>query len=174
MFKDSGLDALICDNYVDAHFISYLEYKNPKKCRFVRIDAEIDEVLKSENSDSDGEAIVELFKNVLGENRVEIKAEKLKNAKIPAIINANEFMRRMSEINGFYGMEETDTMKNASLIVNLTNPVVSSLLIQSQDKQEKIVKQIYYLALLSYKKLSPEELAEFVNISGDLLFEYSK
>ena len=174
MFKDSGLDAIICDNYVDAHFISYLEYKNPKKCRFVRIDAEVDEALKSEGGAEDGKAVVELFKKILGEGCIDVKAEKLKNAKVPAMINANEFMRRMSEMNGFYGMEETDSMKNASLIVNLTNPVVSVLLNQPLEKQNKIVKQIYYLALLSYKKLSPEELAEFISVSGEMLFEYSK
>ena len=46
LFKDAGLDAVLCDAYIDTHFISYIEYKNPKKCRFVRIDADIDNALK--------------------------------------------------------------------------------------------------------------------------------
>lgn len=39
MFKEAGLDAIVCDAYIDPHFISYIEYKNPRRCRFVRIDA---------------------------------------------------------------------------------------------------------------------------------------
>ena len=41
-------------------------------------------------------------------------------------------------------------------------------------RQELIVNQIYYLAMLSFKKLSPEELSDFVTKSTELLFDYSK
>ena len=103
-----------------------------------------------------------------------MKAEKFKSGKVPAIVNVEEFMRRMSEMNGFYGMEEIDPAKNATLILNLTNPVVSGLLKQTEEKQKFIVDQIYYLAMLSYKKLSPEELSDFLEKSAELLFDYSK
>ena len=83
-------------------------------------------------------------------------------------------MRRMSEMNGFYGMQDTDPTKNATLVLNATNPVVAGLCNQSEEKQKFIVNQIYYLAMLSFKKLSPEELSDFVNKSAELLFDYSK
>ena len=105
---------------------------------------------------------------------VQVKAEKFKSGKIPAIVNVEEFMRRMSEMGGFYGMNESDPSKNATLVLNLTNPVVSGLLAQSEEKQKFIVRQIYYLAMLSYKKLSPEELSDFVAQSSELLFDYTK
>ncbi len=176
MFKDSNLDALICDTYIDPHFISYIEYKNPKKCRFVRIDADVNSALKTdetveENAYND---IIEVFKNNLTNKDIAIKVEKLKSGKIPAVINVEEFMRRMSEMNGFYGMEETDPTKNATLVLNLTNPVIAGICKQNEEKQKFIVNQIYYLAMLSYKKLSPEELSDFVNKSTELLFDYSK
>ncbi len=176
MFKDAGLDALVCDGYIDPHFISFIEYKNPKKCRFVRIDADIDGALKSGEEVSDGasQELIEAVKKNLPNQDVQVKAEKFKNGKIPAIVNVEEFMRRMSEMGGFYGMNETDPSKNATLVLNLTNPVVSGLLAQSEEKQKFIVRQIYYLAMLSYKKLSPEELSDFVAQSSELLFDYSK
>ena len=175
MFKDAGLDALLCDTHIDPHFISYIEFKNPKKCRFVRIDADIDGALKSEESNQDDQKeLIETFKNCLENKDITIKAERFKSGKIPAIVNVDEFMRRMSEMNGFYGMDQTDPTKHATLVLNLTNPVVSGLLKQSEEKQKFIVHQIYYLAMLSYKKLSPEELSDFVNKSTELLFDYSK
>ena len=176
MFKEEGLDAIACESYIDPHFISYIEYKEPKKCRFVRIDADVDNVLKNETSveEEASEKLTELFKKYLSNKELSIKTERFKSGKIPAIINVDEFMRRMSEMNGFYGMEQPDPMKNATLILNLTNPVVSSLLSLAEDKQKVAVNQIYYLAMLSYKKFTAEELSEFLTNSGELLFEYCK
>ncbi len=176
MFKDAGLDAILCDTLIDPHFISYIEYKNPKKCRFVRIDADIDGALKSGETVSEDELkdLIETFKKHLVNQEINVKAERFKSGKIPAIVNVEEFMRRMSEMNGFYGMEETDPTKNATIVLNLTNPVVSELLRQPEEKQKIIVNQIYYLAMLSYKKLTPEELSDFVDKSAALLFDYSK
>lgn len=176
MFKDAGLDALVCDTYIDPHFISFIEYKNPKKCRFIRIDADVDGALKSgENvAQDDHKELTEAVKKHLVNANITVKAEAFKSGKVPAIINVEEFMRRMSEMNGFYGMEEIDPAKNATLVLNLTNPVVSGLLKQTEEKQKFIVNQIYYLAMLSYKKLSPEELSDFLEKSAELLFDYSK
>ncbi len=176
MFNDAGLDAILCDTLIDPHFISFIEYKNPKKCRFVRIDADIDGALKSEDAVSEEEqkALIELFKAHLVNKEIAVKAERFKSGKIPAVVNVEEFMRRMSEMGGFYGMEEGDPAKNAVLVLNLTNPVVSGILNQSEEKQKVAVNQIYYLAMLSYKKLSPEELSDFVAKSSELLFNYCK
>ena len=175
MFKDSGLDAILCDTYIDPHFLSFIEYKNPKKCRFVRIDADVDGALKADEvSEDEQKELIETFKKNLVNPDIAVKAEKLKSGKVPAIINVEEFMRRMSEMNGFYGMSEVDATKNATLVLNLTNPVIGGLLKQSEEKQRFIVNQIYYLAMLSYKKLSPQELSDFVEKSTELLFDYSK
>lgn len=176
MFKEAGLEAILCDTYIDPHFISYLEYKNAQKCRFVRIDAELDEALKSAETDSENDykEIIEVFKKHLINKEIAVKAEKLKSGKIPAVVNVEEFMRRMSEMSGFYGMEETDPNKNAVLVINVTNPVVAGLCNQSEEKQALIVNQIYYLAMLSFKKLAPEELSDFIHQSSRLLFDYSK
>ena len=176
MFKDAGLDAMMCDTLIDPHFISYIEYKNPIKCRFVRIDAEVDKALKSEEnvSEEDQKDLVEKVKELLENKEINVKAERFKSGKVPAVINVDEFSRRMSEMSGYYGMDTTDTLKGANLVLNITNPVVSTLLTQEEGKQKAIVNQIYYLALLAYKKLTPEELSDFMAKSAELLFEYSQ
>ena len=174
MFKDAGLDAVICDTYIDPHFVSFVEYKNPSACRFVRIDADIDGALKMETAEDDGKEVVELFKAKLEGKGVQVKAERLKSAELPAIVNVEEFMRRMSEMNGFCGLGEVDPTRDAVLIVNLNNPTVVGLTNLEEDKQTLVVKQIYYLAMLAYKKLSPEELTDFVTTSNQLLSDYAK
>ena len=176
LFKEAGLDAIVCDAYIDPHFISYIEYKNPRKCRFVRIDADVDGALKSGEAvkADDHKDLIDLFKNNLQNKDIAVKVEKFKSDKLPAIINVEEFMRRMSEMNSFYGMDESDVMKNAALVLNLSNPIVAGLTSQPEEKQKFIVNQIYYLAMLSYKKLTPEELSDFVEKSTQLLTDYTK
>ncbi len=175
MFKEAGLDAILCDTYIDPHFVSFIEYKNPKACRFVRIDADMDGALKGENADEEKQKkIVEIFKENLVNKEIQVKAENFKTDKVPAIITVEEFMRRMSEMIGFYGMDATDLTKNATLLLNLSNPVVSRLLELSEEKRAFVVNQIYYLAMLSFKKLSPEELSDFVDKSTELLKDYTK
>ena len=176
LFKDAGLDAIVCDTYIDPHFISFIEYKNPRKCRFVRIDADVDAALKAEGEvkQDDYKDLIELVKKHLVNKDIAVKADKLKNADVPAVVNVEEFMRRMSEMNKFYGMTEADAMKNATLVLNVANDTVSKLSGLSEEKQEFIVNQIYYLAMLSYKKLSPDELADFMKRSETLLADYAK
>ena len=176
MFKEAGLDAILCDTFIDPHFVSFIEYKNPKKCRFVRIDADVNSALKGEESVSEDEQkeIVDLFKKHLVNQTIEVRVERFKSGKIPAVINVEEFMRRMAEMGGMYGMGEMDPMTGAVLVLNLTNPVVSGLLNQSEEKQKTVINQIYYLAMLSYKPLKPEELSDFVAKSAELLFNYCK
>ena len=174
MFKDAGVDAIYCDTLIDGHFISYVEYKNSSKVRFVRIDADIDGALRSDVGIAEEEqtSILEAVKAALVNKEIAVKVERFKSGKIPAVINSDEFMRRMSELNGLYGMD-APTAKNETLVLNLTNPIVSSILAQSEKKREIIVNQLYYLAMLSYKKLSPDELSDFVEKNSTLLFDYA-
>ncbi len=174
MFKDAGVDAIVCDTYIDPHFISYIEYKNPTKCRFMRIDADIDGALKSEDGADDVAVLEEIFKDKLENKNVKIKVESLKNSNVAGVINVAEFMRRMSEMNSFYGMNEKDALSDMTLIVNASNPVVKALKDAPVEKQGFAVNQIYYMALASFKKLSPEELSQFMKNNMLLLENYVK
>ncbi len=171
MFKDAGLNAICCDNFIDPHFISYLEYKMPDKLKFMRIDADIAGALKGEDAAEDS-VLVDIFKNAIGDEKLTIKTQALKNPDVPAVINVDEYMRRYSEMGSFYGMSEGDVSK--TMIVNTANPVVAKIKGLGEEKQKFIAGYIYSLALLSYKKLSPEELDKFVGENLTLLNEYVK
>ncbi len=131
MFKEAGLDALVCDTYIDPHFISYIEYKNPKRVRFLRIDADVAGALKEESGED--KETEEIFKSALEGIHVSIKSEKLKNSAVPAIVNVSEFMRRMSEMNQFYQIGNAPT--DMTLIVNTANPAVVALKAASEEER---------------------------------------
>ncbi len=170
MFKDAGLNAMICDNaYIDPHFITFLEYKAPDKVKFARIDAAVDVALKDGEGEDDS-VIKDIFKNAVGDEKLTVKTERLKNSAIPAIINVDEIMRRYSEMGQLYGMSEGDPAR--TLVVNLSNPVVAKIKEMDADKQKFAAYQIYLLALLSFKKLSTEEQNKLIENDMTMLSDY--
>lgn len=170
MFKDAGLNAMICDNaYIDPHFITFLEYKAPDKVKFARIDAAVDGALKDGEGEDDS-VIKDIFKNAVGDEKLTVKTERLKNSAIPAIINVDEIMRRYSEMGQLYGMSEGDPAR--TLVVNLSNPVVAKIKEMDADKQKFAAYQIYLLALLSFKKLSKEEQNKLIENDMTMLSDY--
>ena len=174
MFKNAGLNAIVCDTFIDTHFVSYLEYKEPTKFRFLRIDADVDAALKSAETGSEEEnkALTEAFKAALKNTDIAVKAEKLKNEGVPAIINVSEFSRRFGEMNAFYGMAGADTDRDMTLIINTANPVIQAFTGLDEDKKKFVANQVYYMARLAYKKLSPEEMKEFAENNAALLKNY--
>lgn len=173
MFKNAGLNAIVCDTFVDPHFISFLEYKNPEKWKFMRIDADIDSALKDgEVNADDFKDLTESFKNSLKNTSIAVKAEKFKSVDVPAIINVSEFTRRFSEMNAFYGLAGGDADRDMTIILNTENPVVASFTGLNDEMKKFVANQIYYIAMLSYKKLNPEELKDFSDNSMQLLKNY--
>ena len=170
MFKDAGLDAIYCDTYIDQHFLSFLEYKNPTRVRFLRIDADVAGALKEDGEeDADLKAI---FEKVLEGKHVTVKTEKFKDVNVSAVINVSEFARRLSEMHTFYGMGESPA--DMTLVVNMANSAVQALKGAPEDAQKRAAVQIYYLALMNYRPLTPDEVTDFVAINTMLIENYLK
>lgn len=171
LFKDNGLNAICCDTFIDPHFISFIEYKMPTKVKFMRIDADVAGALKG-GDEAEDSVLIDIFKNAVGDDRLTVKTQALKNADVPAIITVDEYMRRYSEMGQFYGM--TDDQIAKTLVINTTNPIVAKIKELSDEKQKLVAKHIFSLALISFKKLSPEELSEFMSGSMLLLDKYTQ
>lgn len=170
MFRDAGMDAVFCDTYIDPHFLSYLEYKNPRRVRFLRIDADVAGALK-EDSEEDGE-LKKIFEEALEGEGVTVKTEKLKDSNVPAVINVSEFARRMSEMHSFYGMGESPA--DLTLVVNTANEAVRSLKDAEKQACTQSAQYLYYLALMSYRPLKPNELEKFIATGNLLIQNYLK
>ena len=173
MFKNAGLNAIVCDTFIDPHFVSYLEYKETGKYKFLRIDADIDGALKEgESNAEDNKSLVEAFKAALKNTTIAVKAEKFKSADIPAVINVSEFSRRFGEMNAFYGLAGADADRDMTIVINTANPAVQAFTGLDADKQKFVANQIYYMAMLSYKKLSSDEMKDFTANNMELLNKY--
>ncbi len=173
MFKGAGLNAIVCDTFIDPHFISYIEFKDSGKYKFLRIDADVDSALKEDSGSADDfKDLTEAFKGALKNKTISVKPEKFKNADIPAVINVSEFSRRFGEMNAFYGLAGADADRDMTLVINTANPVIQKFIGLDEDKKAFVANQIYYLAMLSYKKLPPEEMDEFSKNNMSMLGEY--
>ena len=101
-----------------------------------------------------------------------MKAERFKSDEIPAVINVDEFARRFGEMNAFYGMAGADTDRDAVLVLNLANPLIAGFVALDEEKRKFVANQVYSLAMLSYKKLSPEEMKDFIRANVQLMKDY--
>ncbi len=170
MFKDAGLKAILSDAFIDPHFLSYVEYTNPDKFKFMRIDADFDNAVKDGEGVEDT-VLADIFKQALGNDKLIIKFENLKST-VPAFIITDEYMRRYSEMGQMYGM--TDGVLAQTMVVNLASPIIAKMKELDSDRQHFVANYVYSLALLSFKKLDVNELDKFINANIYLLDNYMK
>ena len=184
MFKEQGQDAVILAHNIDSAFITYLEQKHDN-VKFQRIDADVHESLKAEVAEEEKEtfqknadSLTEIFRKVLNNEKLDVKVEKLKDENIASMAVLSEESRRMEEMMKMYGMGGMDTCMfggQASLILNADHPLVQYVVENKEGENvELICKQLYDLALLAHKPLSPQEMTAFVQRSNQIMMLLTK
>ena len=184
MFKEQGQDAVILAHNIDSAFITYLEQKHDN-VKFQRIDADVHESLKAEVAEKEKEtfqknadSLTEIFRKVLNNEKLDVKVEKLKDENIASMAVLSEESRRMEEMMKMYGMGGMDTGMfggQASLILNADHPLVQYVVENKEGENvELICKQLYDLALLAHKPLSPQEMTAFVQRSNQIMMLLTK
>ncbi|MBK9329935.1 MAG: molecular chaperone HtpG [Sphingobacteriales bacterium] len=176
--KEYGYEVIKLDTMIDNHFIQQMEMKNDK-IQFKRVDADIISNLISKEasptsvlSKEQEDKLKELFENTVEKNKVTVELKALSPTDGPVVITRDEFMRRMMEMQKmgggspfmFGGMDE-----KINLVVNTNHPLNSKLLAEDAAHQEKHIKQLYDLALLSQNMLKGEALTKFVSRSFELI-----
>jgi molecular chaperone HtpG len=167
--KKREYDVLVLDSPLDAHFINTLESKL-EKTTFKRVDSDsIDKIidkglnLESVLSDDEQKKVEELFKQVVGNNTIQL--ESLPADEMPVSIVQPEFMRRwkdMQRISGQGDMFGAMPMPN-NVVVNSNHSLVSKLLkIEDAEAQTALAKQLYDLGLLAQGMLTGADLTKFV------------
>ena len=183
MFRNQGQDAVILNHNIDSAFITQLEQKNPL-VRFQRIDADVTENVKEEVAEEDKEAfkatsdsLIEIFRKELGNDKLDVKIEKLKDEKVASMITLSEQNRRMQEMMRMYGMGGMgmDFGGETTLILNANHPLVQYV-VNNKDNENvsMICKQLYDLAMISHKPLNPEEMTAFVQRSNEIMMLLTK
>ena len=177
LFKEQNMDAVILDHNIDTSFISQLEQRN-ENYKFMRIDADLTESLKDETAaedlKSETDALTEVFKKALNNDKLTIKVEKLKNENISSIITLSEEGRRMQDMMKMYSMPGMGMpgmgKEGLTLTLNANNKLVRYIL-EHQDGENVglICEQLYDLALIQQAPLEPEAMTKFVARSNQIM-----
>jgi molecular chaperone HtpG len=184
LFKEQNMQAVILDHNIDTSFITQLEQRN-EKYKFMRIDADVTESLKDETSaeylKAETDALTEVFKKALNNDKLTVKVEKLKNENISSIITLSEEGRRMQDMmkmyamNGMGGMDMNMFAADQTLTLNANNELVKYIF-EHKDSENvpMFCEQLYDLAVLSNHPLSVDEMTKFVERSNKIMMLLAK
>ncbi len=168
------------ETIIDAAFINNMEMKW-NDVQFVRVDADITENLidKGDHIDSvlsknDQLKLKDMFHFEIPELHVTVEVKGLSAEALPVIATRPEFMRRMKDMamNGGGGMGNFygNLPEEVTLTVNGNHPVYQKILQEeNKDKQEKEVRNLADLALLSQGLLKGNELTAFITRSVEIM-----
>lgn len=179
MFREAGKDAVVLKHNIDSAFISHLEQKD-QEIQFKRIDADLSEELREDGATDEetSKNLTEVFRKALKNEKLEVKVENLKNEKVAAMMTLSEESRRMQDMMkmyNMYGMDPSMFGGQETLVLNAKHPLVQFVAgNKDSEKTPVICEELYDLAMLSHKQLSPEEMTRFVQRSNEILLMLTK
>ena len=183
MFKEQGMNAVILNHNIDTSFISQLERRN-ETYKFMRIDADLTESLKEEGSEEElktaADTLTEVFHKALNNDKLTVKAEKLKDTNIASVLTLSEEGRRMQDMMKMYsmgGMGMDSSMFGADQTLTLnTNHELVKYILDNKDSEHinDFCEQLYDLAVLSNQPLSPDAMSKFIARSNKIMMCLTK
>ena len=171
MFESEGIKVVTFERPIDVQFASVAE-QYMEGVKFCRVDADVADLLKSDNDAAELDSLKSLYSEILGEN-ASIEFSSLKDEGVPAILTVSEESRRMEEMMRMYNagseypLEYKLTLNTASPLVKKLDGMADS----DHDKAKRVASYVYKLALLSQKKFSAQEMQEFMREGVALMLE---
>ena len=169
MFRAEGKNAVILKHNIDSPFVTHVERLN-EKVHFQRIDADLTDDFKETVSEEEmketTDALTELFRKALNNEKLQVKVEKLKNEEVSSMVTLSEESRRMQEMMKMYGMAGMDPSMfggDETLVLNANNKLVQYVLANKDaENTPMFCEQLYDLAMISHKPLAPEAMTKFI------------
>lgn len=175
--KDRGYDVLHLEGPLIPHWVARAE-QSFENVSFARVDADTlekliqkEEDLPSKLSENDQNTLKPMFEELVDKQKFQIQFESMDSKDAPIIITQPEFIRRMMEQQrmgggGFYGaFPETYNM-----VINSNHDKILNILeTKTKKSQERKIKQLTDIALLSQGMLKGEALNDFIERSIDLV-----
>ena len=181
MFRAEGKNAVILRHNIDSPFITHVERAN-ENVHFQRIDADLTDDFKETVSEEEmketTDALTELFRKALDNENLQVKVEKLKNEEVSSMVTLSEESRRMQEMMRMYGMPGMDPSMfggDETLVLNANNKLVQYVLANKDAENTALFcEQLYDLAMISHKPLSPEAMTKFIARSNQIMMLLAK
>ncbi|MGE0174789.1 MAG: molecular chaperone HtpG [Oligoflexales bacterium] len=189
LLSENGIEAVVTNSLIDQHFIPHLEMNSSGKYKFQRIDADVlthlvdatseSKIIDPKDQKTNKERLETLFQKYLPNKNIAVRIESIKSEKIPAMIIADESMRRIKEMSAanplYAALAQKDLDAKQTLLVNPNSTAVKNLLALTQkiiideDQIQLVVEHIYDLANLQHGKLSRDDMKAFIERSASLL-----
>ena len=174
-----GFIVVKMETLVDAAFINTMEMKW-ENVQFTRVDADITDNLidKAENTESvlskeENEKLKTLFEEQKTALHITVEVKGLSADTAPVIATRPEHMRRMKDMaaaGGGMAAFYANMPDEVTLTVNGNHPIYKNILAQQEvEKQQKLVRNLADLALLSQDLLKGNDLTNFINRSVELM-----
>ena len=182
--QGKGYIVVKMETLIDSAFINQMEMKW-QDVQFTRIDSDITENLIDKQSEStsvlnkeEEEKLKNLFSIEMPDLHVSVDIKGLSPEAQPVIATRPEFMRRMKDmasISGSMGSFYANMPDEVTLTVNGNHPIYQNILKEeNQEKQNKVIRNLADLALLSQGLLKGNNLTSFIQRSVDLMQEDKK
>ena len=124
--------------------------------------------------------LTDLFRKVLDKKDLTVKVENLKDENVSSMVTLSEESRRMQDMMKMYGMtawirsmfggQETATDPECK-----TSRSFQYILKNGEnDNTSLFCEQLYDLAMISHKPLSPDEMTKFVSRSNQIMMLLAK
>ncbi len=176
MFESQGSKIALFNHQLDTQYIGMCENADDK-VKFKRIDSDVADMLKSDENAAENEELTKLFREVSGNEKLNVSFQALKDEKVPALITLSEESRRMDDMMKMYagmGMNVGDGQfpTEYTLVVNSKSPLIARLSEIGKDDPEKsklMASEIYKLSVLAQRRMTSDELKSFLSDSFSLL-----
>jgi len=174
-----GFKVVKMETLVDAAFINTMEMKW-ENVQFTRVDADIADNLidKSDHAESvlgkeESEKLKGLFEQQQAALHITVEVKGLSADAPPVVATRPELMRRMKDmgaVGGGMAAFYANMPDEVTLTVNGNHPIYDGILKETDTvKQEKQIRNLADLALLSQDLLKGNELTSFINRSVELM-----
>jgi molecular chaperone HtpG len=174
-----GYTVVSMETIVDAAFINNMEMKW-SDVTFTRVDADITDNLIDKGEDlgsvlskEEEEKLKSLFQIQTPSSQVSVEIKGLAQDTAPVLATRPEFMRRMKDMAAISGPGASfyaSMPDEVTLTVNGNHKVIQQILkTEDTDRQQKLVRNLADLALLSQGLLKGNELTSFINRNVGLM-----
>ncbi len=187
LFRKTDAVVLKLIHEVDAPLIRMLELegkekKEAKQIAFKRIDSDIFDILKENDTDENAASLEEnrqkletFYRAILADDSIVIRGEYLIDDEVSSLIIADESTRRMQDTLELYQLADGVDLsqynfKNKELLLNLNNILVKKILSDPDSETSRMIgSQLYDLARLTVESLDPEEMNHFIEASNQIM-----
>ena len=186
MFEDANMDAVYLEHVIDSSFIGQMETKN-EGLKFMRIDTDLSKAFQKRTSKKDqkeldekAEKIQEKIRTLVGNDKINVKVQNLKNKATSSMLTVSEESKRMEEMMMQMGMgtDMSQFKQPGTLVLNAQNELVKYVMdrvgTDNEGEADMFLEQLYDLAKLANEPLSPEEMSKFIARSNEIMIQLAK